>query len=133
MPPPNQTTPSSLLPLLTKVYQEALSKGSRILVSKEEFGHSREKGECDYVIIPEATAYKATKPAFLFRDPIRVFDSWKALGWLDINSFVISYTSLVSSVVFSFDVAICWEGHGMMANRNQGAVGDRWSNPPGSG
>ena len=51
-------------------------------------------GECDYVIIPDAAAYKATKPAFLFRDPIRVFDSWKALGWLDINSFVISYTSL---------------------------------------
>ena len=81
-------------PTSHKVYQEALSKGSRILVSKEEFGHSREIGECGYVIIPDAAAYKATKPAFLFRDPIRVFYSWKALGWLDINSFVISYTSL---------------------------------------
>ena len=81
----------SLLPLLTKSTKRC-SKGSRILVSKEEFGHFREKGECGYVIIPDAAAYKATKPAFLFRDPIRVFDSWKALGWLDINSFVVSYT-----------------------------------------
>jgi hypothetical protein len=81
-------------PTSHKVYQDALLKGSRTLVSKEEFGHSREKGECDYVMIPDAAAYKVTKPAFLFRDPIRVFDSWKALGWSDIDSFTICYTSL---------------------------------------
>ena len=48
-------------PTSHKVYQDALSKGSRILVSKEEFGHSREKGECDYVIIPEAAAAPLTR------------------------------------------------------------------------
>ena len=82
------TSPSS-----HKVYQDARLKGCRTLVS-EVFGHSREKGECDYVIIPDAAAYEITKPAFLFRDPIRVFDSWKALGWSDMYSFVICYTSL---------------------------------------
>jgi hypothetical protein len=59
-------------------YQDVLLKGCP-LFSKDEFGHPREKGECDYVIILDAAAYEVTKPVFLFRE----FNSWKTLGHRD--------------------------------------------------
>ncbi|PWY95912.1 HAD-like protein [Aspergillus sclerotioniger CBS 115572] len=35
-----------------------------------------------------------TRPVFIVRDPVRVFDSWKKLGWGDLYSFFICYRSL---------------------------------------
>ncbi|KAL8904349.1 MAG: hypothetical protein Q9207_003328 [Kuettlingeria erythrocarpa] len=76
------------------VYQEAQRKGESILISKEEFGHECQKGECDYNIFPDQSSIERARPAFLFRDPLHVFDSWKAVGWTDIESLLIAYRKL---------------------------------------
>ncbi|KAI4128367.1 MAG: hypothetical protein LQ338_002769 [Usnochroma carphineum] len=81
-------------PASHKVYQEAQASGKSILVSKEELGHDSSKGECDYDIFPDEASIMSTKAAFLFRDPLRVFDSWKAVGWTDIESLIIAYSNL---------------------------------------
>jgi FMN phosphatase YigB (HAD superfamily) len=77
-----------------EVYQRALQGGYNTLICKEELGHEKWKGECDFALIPGPASYEMTKPAFLFRDPIRVFDSWKFVGWTDIQSLVACYTNL---------------------------------------
>ncbi|KAL8770884.1 MAG: hypothetical protein Q9209_003535 [Squamulea sp. 1 TL-2023] len=79
------------------VYQEAKSRQKSILISKEELGHDCFKGECDYKIFPDDACMEQTKAAFLFRDPIRVFDSWKAVGWTDIQSLLIAYRNLFNT------------------------------------
>ncbi|OJJ66265.1 hypothetical protein ASPBRDRAFT_189058 [Aspergillus brasiliensis CBS 101740] len=76
------------------VYQQALSEGYATLVTKEELGHEFFKGECDFNVLPNRDAYELTRPAFLVRDPVRVFDSWKNMGWGDLYSFFICYRSL---------------------------------------
>ncbi|KAI4188838.1 MAG: hypothetical protein LQ346_005221 [Caloplaca aetnensis] len=76
------------------VYQEAQRNGKSILISKEELGHECRKGECDYDIFPNQSSIERARPAFLFRDPIRVFDSWKAVGWTDMESLLIAYRKL---------------------------------------
>ncbi|KAI9724086.1 MAG: hypothetical protein M1812_000805 [Candelaria pacifica] len=81
-------------PFSHTVFTQAMEKGCNTLISKEEFGHESQKGECDYVIIPTEEAYEKCKPAFLFRDPIRIYDSWKRVGWTDIEGLVTAYTSL---------------------------------------
>ncbi len=83
------TTPSS-----HTIFRKAMEKGCSTVISKEEFGHDTMKGECNYVVIPTEEAYERSKPAFLFRDPIRIFDSWKYLGWTDIEGLVAAYTTL---------------------------------------
>lgn len=80
------------------VYQKALSKGCDFLVSKEELGHEFSKGECGFGIFPDAAAYNLTRPAFLVRDPIRVFDSWKKMGWNDLYGFLICYRSFIKAL-----------------------------------
>ena len=34
------------------------------------------------------------RPVFLIRDPIRVFDSWKNVGWTDERSLIDCYTNM---------------------------------------
>jgi hypothetical protein len=69
------------------VYLSAKEAGKRFLINKEELGNDFQKGECDYDILPNIAAYyDLVKPAFLLRDPIRTFDSWKHVGWRDIES-----------------------------------------------
>ncbi|KAI4280134.1 MAG: hypothetical protein L6R38_004680 [Xanthoria sp. 2 TBL-2021] len=79
------------------VYQEAVLSRKSILISKEELGHDCSKGECDYSIFPDDASIEYTKAAFLFRDPVRVFDSWKAVGWTDIQSLLIAYRKLFNT------------------------------------
>ena len=81
-------------PTSLKVYQETLASEKTVLVSKEELGHEYWKGECDYNIFPDQSSIVRTRPGFLFRDPLRVFDSWKAVGWTDVESLAIAYRSL---------------------------------------
>ncbi|KAI4181989.1 MAG: hypothetical protein L6R41_006276 [Letrouitia leprolyta] len=76
------------------VYRDAKRAGKSKLISKEELGHECWKGECDYQIFPDRVCAQRTRPAFLFRDPLRVFDSWKAVGWTDIDSLVVAYRHL---------------------------------------
>ncbi|KAL8754443.1 MAG: hypothetical protein Q9199_004341 [Rusavskia elegans] len=96
------------------VYQEAVSSRKSILISKEELGHDCSKGECDYNIFPDAASIEHTKTAFLFRDPIRIFDSWKAVGWTDVQSLLIAYRKLFntwaanqqSAIAFTYEEVI---------------------------
>lgn len=76
------------------VYCEAQARGKSILINKEELGHECWNGECDYEIFPDKSYIERTEPTFLFRDPLRVFDSWKAVGWTDIDSLLIAYRHL---------------------------------------
>ncbi|RDL33131.1 uncharacterized protein BP5553_08570 [Venustampulla echinocandica] len=76
------------------VYQHAVAERCSTLVTKEELGHEFFNGECDFNILPNKAAYEMTRPAFLVRDPVRVFDSWKKIGWGDLYSFFICYRSL---------------------------------------
>ncbi|KAL8635116.1 MAG: hypothetical protein Q9226_009384, partial [Calogaya cf. arnoldii] len=101
-------------PISHRVYQEARLRHKSILISKEELGHDYSKGECDYSIFPDDASIEHTKAAFLFRDPIRVFDSWKAVGWTDIQSLLIAYRKLFntwaaseqSSIAFTYEELI---------------------------
>lgn len=76
------------------VYRDAKTAGKSILISKAELGHECWKGECDYQIFPDKACVGRTRPAFLFRDPLRVLDSWKAVGWTDIDSLIVAYRHL---------------------------------------
>ena len=75
------------------VYQQAATEGYATLISKEELVHVT-KNEYDFAIFPSKAAYEMTRPAFLVRDPVRVYDSWKKMGWRDLDNFIISYRSL---------------------------------------
>ena len=72
----------------------ALKSGKRFLVCKEELGNDSRKGECLYNVCPNPSTYAMARPIFLFRDPIRVFDSWKSVGWTDAQSLIDCYTNL---------------------------------------
>lgn len=84
-------------PSALRVYQEAQRYGKSVLISKEELGHECQKGECEYSIFPDQSSIKRTRPAFLFRDPLRVFGSWKAVGWTDVESLLIAYRKLYNT------------------------------------
>lgn len=81
-------------------YRKAFSKGCDTLVSKEELGPEFFKGEWDFDfdIFLDAAAYNLTRPAFLVRDPICVFDSWTKLGWNNLYSFLTCYRSLIKTL-----------------------------------
>lgn len=76
------------------VYQQAIAEGYTTLVTKEDLGHDFYEGKCDLNIFPSKAAYEMTRPVFLVRDPVRIFDSWKKMGWGDFSSFLICYRSL---------------------------------------
>jgi FMN phosphatase YigB (HAD superfamily) len=75
-------------------YISAVAAGKRFLVNKEEMGHDLQQGECDYNVFPDISKYDLVKPAFLFRDPIRIFDSWKNVGWDDIEGLTRCYMNM---------------------------------------
>ena len=80
------------------VYLLAKASGKHFLINKEELGNDLRKGEGDYNVIPDADSYNLVKPVFLFRDPIRTFDSWKHMGWKDIDSLIGCYHNLFRMV-----------------------------------
>ncbi|KAF7545376.1 hypothetical protein G7046_g9578 [Stylonectria norvegica] len=75
------------------VFLKAVELGKRFLICKEELRNYSKKGECLYNICPTPSAYTIYRPVFLVRDPIRVFDSWKNVGWTDIQSLIDYYTN----------------------------------------
>lgn len=75
-------------------FVSASESGKRFLICKEELGNDSRRGECLYNVCPNPSAYSMTRPIFLFRDPIRVFDSWKKVGWTDAQSLVDCYTNM---------------------------------------
>ncbi|RWA11597.1 hypothetical protein EKO27_g3511 [Xylaria grammica] len=71
-----------------EVVQRASGDGKRILICKGELGSDTKKGECSYPLLPAPSEYAAVRPVLLMRDPIRVFDSWKKMGWTDVQSLI---------------------------------------------
>ncbi|KAI1820304.1 Haloacid dehalogenase-like hydrolase [Xylaria intraflava] len=76
------------------VVQRASGDGKRILICKEELGNDTKKGECSYELLPSRSEYAAVRPVFLIRDPVRVFDSWKKIGWTDLRSLIDCFDNL---------------------------------------
>ena len=84
------------------VYQEANKQKKKIIISKEELGNDRYTGtddlnECNYSIFPNDDSLLKSKPIFTFRNPNRVFDGWLKQGWYDIESFLLSYQTLIDT------------------------------------
>lgn len=77
------------------VFISAVKSGKRFLICKEELGNNSQKGECLYDVCPTPSAYAMVRPVFLIRDPIRVFDSWKNVGWTDAQSLIDCYTNMI--------------------------------------
>ncbi|KAL8831300.1 MAG: hypothetical protein Q9170_005358 [Blastenia crenularia] len=57
-------------------------------------------------IFPDLATIERTRPAFLFRDPLRVYDSWKAVGWTDVESLLSAYRNLYHTWAASDESAI---------------------------
>jgi hypothetical protein len=76
-------------------YKAAIQSNKPFVICKEELGHESAKGECLYSILPSLESYELVKPAFLIHDPVRIFDSWKHVGWTDIESFLQCYRNLI--------------------------------------
>jgi HAD superfamily hydrolase (TIGR01549 family) len=81
-------------PTAVKAYQEAVGDRKLFLVNKEELGNNTRKGECSYDVFSGSKDYDAVKPVFLVRDPVRVFDSWKNVGWMDMQSLFDCYDNI---------------------------------------
>jgi hypothetical protein len=60
-------------------YLSAMASGKHFLTNKEELGNDLHEGKCDYEISPDMP-YGLVKPAFLLRNPVRIFASWKHVG-----------------------------------------------------
>ncbi|KAJ2979782.1 hypothetical protein NQ176_g3041 [Zarea fungicola] len=74
--------------------QKAKGLGKQFLICKEELGNNTQKGECLYNSCSTPSIYAMTRPVFLIRDPIRVFDSWKHVGWTDMQSLIDCFTNI---------------------------------------
>jgi len=69
------------------LYHKAVENGKYFIVDKEGLGIDPRKGESEYEIIPKPEYYNIVRLAFILRDPVRIFDSWKHMGWTDMSSF----------------------------------------------
>ncbi|KAI1290986.1 HAD-like domain-containing protein [Xylaria venustula] len=74
--------------------RSASNSGKNTLICKDEPYNVKKKGECFYQLLSNEPEYAATRLIFLIRDPIRVFDSWKKLGWADLQSFIDCFDDL---------------------------------------
>jgi hypothetical protein len=76
------------------VFLSTMKSGKRFLISKEELGNNSQKGERLYNVCATPSTYAMVRPVFLIRDPIRVFDSWKNVGWTDEQSLIDCSTNM---------------------------------------
>ncbi|CAI6333521.1 unnamed protein product [Periconia digitata] len=51
-----------------------------------------------FTALPLPIDFTVARPAFLIRDPVRVFDSWKQQGWTDFQTFLNCFQHLFSSL-----------------------------------
>ncbi|QDS77883.1 hypothetical protein FKW77_000431 [Venturia effusa] len=83
------------------VFQAATAEKKKFLITKEELGNDRLKGECSYKVLPNLKAYRQVKPVILIRDPIHTFESWKNVGWCDVDSLVECYQNMYQMLLTS--------------------------------
>lgn len=79
-------------------FTRARRSGKRFLICKEEPGNISQKDESHFEMFPSFWQYAMVRPVFLIRDPIRVFDSWKSVGWTDIQSMLDCYNKLFAMI-----------------------------------
>lgn len=77
-----------------ELVQRAIDNGKRILICKEGLDNEVDEGEFIYKPLPSPSQYATVRPIFLVRDPVRVFDSWKKMGWTDIQALVHHFSHL---------------------------------------
>lgn len=68
----------------------------RVTIDKETIGH-RNQQECELVVFPSDDAIRATRPVFLFRDPVEVWNAWFRAGWGDIDLFNIAFQNVIDT------------------------------------
>ncbi|KAI9152218.1 hypothetical protein HJFPF1_09445 [Paramyrothecium foliicola] len=77
-----------------QVFIDAANRGKTFLVCKEDLGTGSREGEYLHTLFLKAAAYSTVRPIFLVRDPVRVFDSWKNVGCVDIDDMIVSYLNM---------------------------------------
>ena len=92
---------------LNEVYTEALERKCSTLITDEELGRDEGEGKSDFDGLSLTTLHESTKPASLFRDPLRVYDSWKALGGDQMSSFLTVYRDLARMWSESLESTSC--------------------------
>ena len=83
------------------LYQQAVlpyandGLGKQFLISHQEFGNDNTNEEySSESLLVGSSYYSAARPVFLIRDPIRVFDSWKNVGWTKMKNLIDYYNNI---------------------------------------
>jgi FMN phosphatase YigB (HAD superfamily) len=71
-----------------------MKSGKLFIISKAELGNNSQNGEGLNDVCLTPSTYAMTRPVFLIRNPIRVFDSWKNAGWTDEQNLIDCYTNM---------------------------------------
>lgn len=61
-----------------------------VVLSKETIGHST-LADCTLAVFPSDDAIRATRPVFLFRDPVDTWAAWARAGWGSLEFFKVAY------------------------------------------
>jgi HAD superfamily hydrolase (TIGR01549 family) len=72
------------------VFINAKNSGKRFLICKEEL----HVGDSSHNVFPTASANTMVRPIFVVRDPIRIFDSWKNVGWTEVQNLINCYDNM---------------------------------------
>jgi hypothetical protein len=64
--------------------------GRSFIVGKETIGHSTEQ-DCKLDVFGDPSNVARSLPIFLFRDPLRAWNSWFKVGWGDLDYFSMAY------------------------------------------
>ncbi|KAJ3485481.1 hypothetical protein NLG97_g6808 [Lecanicillium saksenae] len=76
------------------VFKTAKDLGKQFIICTEELGSNGHKSAVVCEPCPTPSIYAVTRPVFLIRDPIRVFDSWKHVGRTDAQSLVDRFANI---------------------------------------
>lgn len=91
------TSPDSSIledPANHSVLITARNTAKRFVICKEELRGESLNGDCLRDIFPGPSAHDTVRLVFLIRDPVRVFDSWKKVGWTDVQRLIDCFTNM---------------------------------------
>jgi hypothetical protein len=111
------------------VVTAARAAKKKYLINKDGLGHDRRKHECGYDLFPDAVDYLAVKPAVLFWDPVRIFDSWKAMGWGDLGSLTLCMAKLEQMLEYGASFPIIYERFVLHPETETRALCSWWNVP----
>ncbi len=76
----------------------------KFLVDKETFG-PHTPAESAFRLFPNDEAIVATRPIFLYRDPVSTWNSWMEQGWTRYDLFELAYVSVFQTYRYAQQVA----------------------------